>query len=43
MTDEPANDDVPYHERLNGSPHWHRMRDMHPLPVLDPDLGRDEA
>ena len=38
-----ANDDVPYHERLNGTSHWYRPRDSHPLPVLDPDVGRDEA
>ena len=41
---DPANDDLPYHERLNGRFRLtKRTRDWHPLPVLDPGTGRDLA
>ena len=41
---EPANANVPYVDRLNGSPPGSRPpRQWHPLPVLDPEVGRDDA
>lgn len=40
----PANGDVPYVDRLNGSPPGSPPRSQwYPLPVLDPEVGRDDA
>ncbi len=38
MTDDPANSNVPYDWQVNGHP-AKLVRDWHPLPVLDPDIG----
>ena len=38
MRDDPANSNVPYDWELNGHPAY-LIRDWHPLPVLDSDVG----
>lgn len=40
---EPANANVRYDERLNGRPAGAPWREVYPLPLLDPDVGRDRA
>lgn len=41
---DPANDDLRYDHRLNGAPRGRLPPSRwYPLPVLDPEVGRDDA